>query len=181
MCIEKTCKTCINLCNKRGEVCNLYKGEVQEMIKEIDRKLTVEEAVRIIKEEGYMDFERTKIGGNMIEVGEYVRTKEGEIHKVIKIIEDDRDWDYYCCENNAGYFAMDVAKHSKQLIDLIEEGDYVNGYYCRYITDINTGAKYLCNYDLNEMRWIPLENIDIWDNILTKEQYEANCYKVKEE
>ena len=42
----------------------------------------------------------------MIEVGEYVRTKEGEIHKVIKIIEDDGDWDYYCCENNTGYFAM---------------------------------------------------------------------------
>ena len=65
MCIEKTCKTCINLCNKRGEVegCDRYKGEVQEMIKEIDKKLTVEEAVRIIKEEGYMDFERTKIGG----------------------------------------------------------------------------------------------------------------------
>ena len=61
--MKKTCKTCINLCNKRGEACNLYKGEVQEMIKEIDKKLTVEEAVRIIKEEGYMDFERTKIGG----------------------------------------------------------------------------------------------------------------------
>ena len=30
----------------------------------------------------------------MIEVGEYVRTKEGEIHKVIKIIEDDEAWDY---------------------------------------------------------------------------------------
>ena len=28
-----------------------------------------------------------------IEVGEYVRTKEGEIHKVIKMKEDDRDWD----------------------------------------------------------------------------------------
>ena len=65
MCIEKTCKTCINLCNKKGEVCNKYKGEVQEMIKEIDKKLTVEEAVRIIKEEGYMDFERTKIGEKM--------------------------------------------------------------------------------------------------------------------
>ena len=34
--MEKTCKTCINLCNKRGEVCQLYKGEVQEMLKEID-------------------------------------------------------------------------------------------------------------------------------------------------
>ena len=65
MCIEKTCKTCINLCNKKGEVCNKYKGEVQEMIKEIDKNLTVEEAVRIIKEEGYMDFERTKIGEKM--------------------------------------------------------------------------------------------------------------------
>lgn len=56
-----------------------------------------------------------------IEVGEYVRTKEGELHKVIKIIEDDGDWDYYCCENNVGYFAMDIANHSKQLIDLIEK------------------------------------------------------------
>ena len=37
--MEKTCKTCINLCNKRGEVCNLYKGEVQELLKEIDKKL----------------------------------------------------------------------------------------------------------------------------------------------
>lgn len=55
--MKKTCKTCINLCNKRGEICDLYKGEVQEMIKEIDKKLTVEEAVRIIQEEGYYDWE----------------------------------------------------------------------------------------------------------------------------
>lgn len=49
MCIEKICKTCINLCNKRGEVegCDRYKGEVQEMIKEIDK---------LIKE-GYQDWE----------------------------------------------------------------------------------------------------------------------------
>ena len=66
-----------------------------------------------------------------IEVGEYVRTKEGEIHKVIKIIEDDGDWDYYCCENNAGYFTMDIAKHSKQLIDLIEVRRF-----CKWIQSI---------------------------------------------
>ena len=40
--MKKTCKTCINLCNKRGEVCNLYKGEVQEMLREIDKKLKEE-------------------------------------------------------------------------------------------------------------------------------------------
>ena len=57
--MKNTCKTCINLCNKRGEVkgCDRYKGEVQEMIKEIDKKLTVEEAVRMIQEEGYYDWE----------------------------------------------------------------------------------------------------------------------------
>lgn len=55
--MKKTCKTCINLCNKRGEVCDLYKGEVQEMLREIDRKLPIEQVVRIIQEEGYLDFE----------------------------------------------------------------------------------------------------------------------------
>lgn len=57
--MKKTCKTCINLCNKRGEVegCKNHRSEVQEMLREIDKKLTVEEAVRIIKEEGYQDWE----------------------------------------------------------------------------------------------------------------------------
>lgn len=50
--MEKTCKTCINLCNKRGEVCDLYKGEVQKLLKEIDRLL-----------EDYIEFERYEIGG----------------------------------------------------------------------------------------------------------------------
>lgn len=111
-----------------------------------------------------------------IEVGEYVRTKEGEIHKVIKVIEDDGDWDYYCCENNAGYFAMDVVKHSKQLIDLIEVGDYVNG---MEVLDI---------YKPRDL-WEPIEIrvnsrytnfilVDEIKTILTKESYMANCYKV---
>ena len=42
--MEKTCKTCTNLCNKREKVegCERYKGEVQEMLREIDKKLKVE-------------------------------------------------------------------------------------------------------------------------------------------
>lgn len=101
-----------------------------------------------------------------IEIGEYVRTEEGEIHKVIKIIEDDGDWDYYCCENNAGYFAMDIAKHSKQLIDLIEEGDYVNG---ELITDKwdTRVSSIRSNFSEEDIK-----------TILTKENYMANCYKV---
>lgn len=111
-----------------------------------------------------------------IEVEEYVRTKEGEIHKVIKIIEDDGDWDYYCCENNTGYFAMNIAKHSKNLIDLIEVGDFVNGmevldvYKPRDLwepVEIRVNDRYTNFILVNDIK-----------TILTKEQYIANCYKV---
>lgn len=109
----------------------------------------------------------------MVDIGEYVRTEEGEIHKVIKIIEDDGDWDYYCCENNAGYFAMDIANHSKELIDLIEVGD---------IAEIRTGLHSSFKYFVeNEDNLLLLEEQvkQFWniETILTKEQYLANCYK----
>ena len=116
-----------------------------------------------------------------IEVGEYVRTKEGEIHKVIKIIEDDRDWDYYCCENNTGYFAMDIAKHNKQLIYLIEKDDYVNGSkVLTVMEDMETGELHLemtSNYTNEEIGDCTIYDKDI-KIILTKESYMANCYKV---
>ena len=116
-----------------------------------------------------------------IEVGEYVRTKEGEIHKVIKIIEDDRDWDYYCCENNTGYFAMDIAKHNKQLIYLIEKDDYVNGSkVLTVMEDMETGELHLemtSNYTNEEIGDCTIYDKDI-KIILTKESYMANCYKI---
>ena len=116
-----------------------------------------------------------------IEVGEYVRTKEGEIHKVIKIIEDDGNWDYYCCENNTGYFAMDIAKHNKQLIYLIEKNDYVNGSkVLAVMEDMETGELHLemtSNYTNEEIGDCTIYDKDI-KTILTKESYMANCYKI---
>ncbi len=114
-----------------------------------------------------------------IEVGEYVRTKEGEIHKVIKIIEDDGDWDYYCCENNTGYFAMDIAKHREKLIDLIEVGDYVNGYKVINVINEEPCPSGKC-VDIDSSK--DSSECTLWENdiktILTKESYMANCYKV---
>ena len=114
-----------------------------------------------------------------IEVGEYIRTKEGEIHKVIKIIEDDGDWDYYCCENNTGYFAMDIAKHRKNLIDLIECGDFVNGYKVISVDyDVMNDTTECIELDLNSNYQYNFISIRQIQTILTKEQYMANCYKV---
>lgn len=114
-----------------------------------------------------------------IEVGEYVRTKEGEIHKVIKIIEDDGDWDYYCCGNNVGYFAMDIANHSKHLIDLIEVGDFVNGYRVISVDyDVTNDTTECIELDLNSNYQYNFISIRQIKTILTHEQFEANCYKV---
>lgn len=98
-----------------------------------------------------------------IEVGEYVRTDNGEIHKVIdiekgsiKIKSQYKEWIGLCC----------IAKHSKQLIDLIEEGDYVNG---ELITDKwdTRVSSIRSNFSEEDIK-----------TILTKESYMANCYKV---
>lgn len=93
-----------------------------------------------------------------------MRTKNGEIHKVIEIKENRyitnfADYFYYRYDNNMGGFKSNIANHSKQLIDLIEVGDFVNGHriFCKIHGEI--GEK------------------DI-ETILTKESYMANCYKV---
>ena len=108
-----------------------------------------------------------------IEVGEYIRTKNGKIDKVIN--NNCYMPQYIECEKSLLY-KEDIVNHSKNLIDLIEEGDFVNGYPVRRIPNFNNE---LCNFDLNIMEWTPLKNIDVYYNILTKEQYMQNCYTVE--
>ena len=108
-----------------------------------------------------------------IKVGEYIRTKNGKIDKVIN--NNCYMPQYIECEKSLLY-KEDIVNHSKNLIDLIEEGDFVNGYPVRRIPNFNNE---LCNFDLNAMEWTPLKNIDVYYNILTKEQYMQNCYTVE--
>lgn len=87
-----------------------------------------------------------------IKKGEYVRTDNGEIHKV-EDIEDlrihiktekimFRSWvdDYYGAHKEDRF----IVKHSQNIIDLIEVGDYVNGYKVLDIMeDMETGEIHL--------------------------------------
>ena len=111
-----------------------------------------------------------------IEVGDYVRTNDGIIGKLLFIMNEEYGIKF---GNNDTCvwktFRESIVKHSKNIIDLIEIGDYVNGYPVRE----NNGK--LCNFDLNNMEWIPLEEIDVWESIVTKEQFESVEYKVGEE
>lgn len=117
---------------------------------------------------------------DVIEAGEYVRTKNGKIDKVVsnnyymeKYIEAEKDF----------IFCKNILKHSKQLIDLIESGDIVNGHlFIDKYEDVDEyGNDFWCliiEDDSLLNRSIREENIQ---TILTKEQFEANCYKGGEE
>ena len=96
-------------------------------------------------------------------------------NKVLLINEDMLNNDFY-------YFhkGEKIVKHSKQLIDLIEVGDYVNGREVKHIGMFEGFPDYPKLIFVDETHLIPddtCENEDI-KTILTKEQFETNCYKV---
>ena len=116
----------------------------------------------------------------MIEVGEYIRTRKG----ITKIKKTSKECSL--CENGL-IVNNETYKHSKNIIDLIELGDYVNG--MRVIATENRG-RYNEEKQKDE-KVILTENYDEWTEngvisnediktILTHEQYEQNCYKVVE-
>lgn len=111
-----------------------------------------------------------------IEVGEYVRTKDGKIDKLINS-------NFYMsiyveCEKGL-YLIENIVKHSKNLIDLIECGDFVNGYKVISVDyDVMNDTTECIELDLNSNYQYNFISIRQIQTILTKEQYMANCYKV---
>ena len=113
-----------------------------------------------------------------MEVGDFARTKKGYIAKVSQIdngyvfSEDTIDMSYEECR---GYVdKRDIVKHSKQLIDLIEVGDYVNGRKVERIGDYE---------DFKRIDFEPYEDyIYEYDikTILTHEQFEQNVFRLEE-
>ena len=102
-----------------------------------------------------------------IETGEYVRTKSGEIYKLA----DKKNYDFI---RDKFYFR--IAKHSKQLIDLIDKDDYVNGHKVIKLKD--GFADGTMEMVLSNNTIIYRHHSEDIKTILTKEQYMANCYKV---
>ena len=117
-----------------------------------------------------------------IEVGEYVRTKDGIIAKVTDVLNEyciDCDDDVFDLENAPmmeipwEYIEDYIVKHSKDLIDLIEIGDYANGY--KVIAKTDDGYIEILTEDIEQGELLEEQDIK---TILTKELYKANCYTV---
>lgn len=69
-----------------------------------------------------------------------------------------------------------IAKHSKNIIDLIEAGDYVNGNKVLEVGDVVITQ----TSNIEDENFHLFEEKDI-ETILTHEMYEQNCYKVGED
>lgn len=109
-----------------------------------------------------------------IKAGEYVRTNRGNIDKVII------DYNGRCNNSNCNrkhisckydyYNEEDITKHSFNIIDLIEVGDFING---NRVYKITSACVYCVGKAVQNKLTINIETI------LTHEQYQANCYTVK--
>ena len=117
-----------------------------------------------------------------LEVGMYVRTEWGTIQKIkekrdyCKCIADDLEEEpYYLNVNQScqGYELIKKASHN--IIDLIEEGDYVNGYKVYHIDYAWNDSTRLVPY----VDCIKNNYVNEIKSIVTKEQFESIKYSLE--
>ena len=113
-----------------------------------------------------------------IEVGDWIRSKDGFIGKVQRITYDNMEKsNYYICEKDnimASNYLENIAKHSKIISEIVEVGDYVNG---KLIHKIDKGINYCYLYYGNCKTFV---NYQI-KSIVTHEQMASIEYKVEED
>lgn len=126
-----------------------------------------------------------------IKVGDFIRTTDGYIRKVTQVNKKGT-YEGICYgaysvdkpyKNSQGISAKKIKSHSKDIIDLIECGDYVNGYLVKDIDyafdDValnKENARIVPYIDCNKNNYI-----DDIKSILTKEQFNQMKYIVGDE
>lgn len=129
-----------------------------------------------------------------IEVEEYVRTKDGRIAQIKSIDYEAGIYrfdriiyinDFGMKENvlyNNEMFKKLIVKHSKQLINLVEVKDVVRYRIDNISTTLETKGYVEGIVDISDEEMLQKiksdKNYHILE-ILTKEQFEANCYKIR--
>lgn len=117
---------------------------------------------------------------NEIKVGEYCRTKDGIIDKVIEmsgtnnILLKHRFIDREGFKSKNYIYERDVVAHSKDVIDLIQIDDYVNGHRVIKPKQSITYSSIEVENSIAKKEIIPKNKIK---TIVTKEQFDSVSYK----
>ena len=107
-----------------------------------------------------------------INIGEYVRTKEGIIGKIEQIGNS-----LYWLEDGSAFNIQENSdKHSPNIIDLIEVGDYVNELYIQEIISLKDNVM-KCMVDSDYECLTTITNAEI-KNVVTKEQFKNVMYEI---
>ena len=125
-----------------------------------------------------------------IRVGEYVRTKKG----IARIVEDGRfveirengnrmyyvdtngtpcTWEFSCY-----IWSKDIVKHSKNILDLIEVGDYVNGKLVSNVDKVDNTN--FIEWDDGDMYKTEIQNDKFVKSIVTHQQFASMKYRVED-
>ena len=128
-----------------------------------------------------------------MKIGDYVRTYHlgGSIEKIIEIVPKERTDDLierYITDISAKYMqsitAEQIIKSSPNIIDLIEVGDYVNGYpVAKIYKSVNKDIGRVIEYETDNVGGYEYEAEDLWEShiksisIVTKEQFKNMEYK----
>jgi len=99
----------------------------------------------------------------------YIEQKESNVKEIDGVLTIDDDIKTYWI------LANEIIKASNELIDLIEVGDYVNGYKITTIEEEDKKIKFILG---NEEQYYGVYKEDI-KSIVTKEQFEQMKYVVK--
>jgi hypothetical protein len=122
-----------------------------------------------------------------MKVGDYVRTKYGLIMKIEKIERNAITTDISLNDYSSNlidrrYLEEFIIKSSPNIIDLIEVGDYVNGYKVSFVDEEPVMGKFVqCDYEVSfetTNHYIFYETAI--KSIVTKEQFESMEYRTGE-
>ena len=116
-----------------------------------------------------------------IKVGDFIRTKEGYVGKILRL-GDEFSYDCIFGSGDCKYAVSfhGIVKHSPNIIDLIEVGDYVNGYKVLEKIKSNireNGIHILIFRTHSSETWETFFEDEI-ESIVTKEQFESMKYEV---
>ncbi len=115
-----------------------------------------------------------------LEVGMYVRTDLGEIGKVTSVLDDDSkafglSGQFY---NSEPFLKGTEIKASHNIIDLIEKNDIILGKNGKIYQVWKIYKDYIFTYTKNKYgQTITLVDYQI-DKVLTKDQFEINCFSI---
>lgn len=111
-----------------------------------------------------------------IKIGEYVRTNDGRIFKVYKIDNKESRYKLYSDEYTRP-INYSIQNHSFNIKELLGKGDYVNGHQIvdEVYGEDDNDLYFEIEGGYNQAKCIKENEIE---TILTKEQYERDCYKI---